>query len=78
VTRSGGPVRAEIEGYGPEIRALRTAVGRTQQQLGDEVGVSRQTINAMESGSYAPSVFLALRVAKALGTTVEALWGTPG
>ena len=76
MARAGGPVRAETEGYGPEIRARRSAAGLTQQQLGDEVGVSRQTINAMESGSYAPSVFLALRIADVLDTTVEALWGT--
>ena len=36
--------------------------------------VSRQTIVSLESGNYAPSVFLALRVAGTLATTVESLW----
>jgi putative transcriptional regulator len=37
--------------------------------------VSRQTIIAMETGDYAPSVYLAIKIARALGTSVESLWG---
>lgn len=73
--RSGGPVRAT---HGSDdsvrIRSRRTEVGISQARLGEIVGVSRQTIVSMESGDYAPSVYLALRVAGALGTTVDALW----
>lgn len=50
-----------------------TAAG-PQAQLAAEVGVSRQTIIAIERGDYSPSVYLALRAARALDTTVEALF----
>lgn len=46
----------------------------TQQQLADAVGVTRQTILAIERGNYNPSVELALRLAAVLGTTVENLF----
>jgi putative transcriptional regulator len=46
----------------------------TQAQLAEAVGVSRQTVNALEAGNYAPSVYLALRVAAVLATTVEDLF----
>jgi putative transcriptional regulator len=74
-----GPVRAaETDGAaGVRIRAARKEAGLTQQGLSAAVQVSRQTIIAMESGDYAPSVYLALKVAKALDTSVERLWG-PG
>jgi putative transcriptional regulator len=75
VGRTGGPVRSDTEGHGDRVRERRTALGLTQQQMANDAGVSRQTIVAMESGSYAPSVFLALAVAALLGTTVEAIWG---
>jgi putative transcriptional regulator len=72
-----GPVRAaETDGAaGVRIRAARKESGLTQQGLSAAVQVSRQTIIAMESGDYAPSVYLALKVAKALDTSVEQLWG---
>ena len=46
----------------------------TQAELAEAVDVSRQTIIAVERGDYAPSVFLALRIARALDTTVEQLF----
>jgi len=46
----------------------------SQQQLADMVSVSRQTIMSIERGDYAPSVKLALLLAKKLGTTVEELF----
>jgi putative transcriptional regulator len=49
-------------------------MGLTQADLAASVGVSRQTIISMETGDYAPSVFLAIRVARTLGTNVENLW----
>lgn len=43
----------------------------TQQQLAQAVGVSRQTIIAIEKGKYTPSVLLALKIAKYFGLKVE-------
>ena len=56
------------------MRAGRTAVGLTQAELAERTGVSRQTVVAVEAGDYAPSVYLALSLARHLGTTVEALF----
>jgi putative transcriptional regulator len=74
-----GPVRAaETDGAaGTRIRAVRKGAGFTQQTLAAAVEVSRQTIIAMETGDYAPSVYLAIKIARALDTTVEALWAPP-
>jgi putative transcriptional regulator len=79
MTPPGGPVRAaETDGAaGTRIRAVRREAGITQQGLAAAVEVSRQTIIAMETGDYAPSVFLAIKIARALGTTVEQLWAGP-
>ena len=60
------------------VKAARTAAGLTQAKLAADVGVSRQTVIALEAGNYAPSVYLALRIAAVLGTTVEALFAVPG
>lgn len=56
------------------IRTMRKAAGLTQGELGKHVGVTRQTIAAMEKDDYAPSVYLALRIARRLGSTVETLF----
>jgi putative transcriptional regulator len=74
-----GPVRAaETDGAaGTRIRAVRREAGLTQQGLATAVAVSRQTIIAMETGDYAPSVYLAIKIARTLGTTVERLWCDP-
>jgi putative transcriptional regulator len=54
------------------IRTLRFHTGEmTQQQLADDVGVSRQTIVAIEKGNYSPSLELAFRIARLFNTTVE-------
>ncbi len=47
----------------------------TQAELAAGVGVTRQTIVAVEAGDYAPSVYLALAIADRLGSTVEELFG---
>jgi putative transcriptional regulator len=75
-----GPVRASAaaEGAaGTRIRGVRKELGLTQQALATAVQVSRQTIIAMETGDYAPSVYLALKIARVLHTTVEDLWDPP-
>lgn len=56
------------------LREERTRQGLTQAQLAESIGVSRKTINTVENGIFVPSTVLALRLAKALGTTVEALF----
>ena len=50
------------------------ADGMTQQALADRVGVTRQTILAIERGNYNPSVSLAIRLARVFGATVEQLF----
>lgn len=46
----------------------------TQEELGRAVGVTRQTIIAIEKGNYTPSVLLALKIAKYFNTTTEKLF----
>jgi len=54
------------------IRRLRFDNGEmTQQALAEKVGVTRQTIIALEAGKYVPSLLLALRLAAAFGVRVE-------
>lgn len=74
--RVGTPPAAGTGGTsGARVRSRRREVGLTQQELAARVGVSRQTIISMETGDYAPSVYLALRIARELAVTVEDLWG---
>ena len=54
------------------LRVARAEVRMTQQQLADAVGVSRQTINANESGKFVPSTVLALKIARSFGKAVAA------
>lgn len=56
------------------LKDRRKRAGLTQAQLAGLVEVSRQTIIAIERGDYSPSVYLALRIARALDTTVEELF----
>jgi putative transcriptional regulator len=67
--------RASADGRHNAVRQVRTAAGLTQAELAEAVGVSRQTVVAVEAGNYAPSVYLALALAARLGSTVEALFG---
>jgi len=54
------------------IRRLRFEKNEmTQQQLADIVGVTRQTIIAIEQGKYAPSLLLAFQIARAFGVGIE-------
>ncbi len=55
-----------------QIRRLRFENDQmTQQQLADKAGVTRQTIIAMESGKYAPSLPLAFKIARTFGISIE-------
>jgi putative transcriptional regulator len=57
-----------------DVRRLRAAREITQGALGQALGVSRQTINAIETGRYLPSLPLAIGLARYFGTTVEDLF----
>ncbi|MBP3565538.1 MAG: helix-turn-helix transcriptional regulator [Alistipes sp.] len=57
-----------------KIRVARAEVRMTQQQLADAAGVSRQTINAIESGQFVPSTVLALKMAKIFSKSVEEIF----
>ncbi|WP_194894552.1 helix-turn-helix transcriptional regulator [Catenulispora pinisilvae] len=61
-----------------DMRALRQAKGLSQQDLGQALGVSRQTVNAIEQSRYAPSLPLAIRIARYFGTTVEGMFHVDG
>ncbi len=50
-----------------KIREFRHKSGLTQQELADEAGVTRQTINALENARYNPSLLLAFKITKILG-----------
>ncbi len=56
------------------VRARRTDRGWTQAELGDLVGVSRQTINAIEAGRHDPSLTLAFRLADMLEERIDTLF----
>jgi putative transcriptional regulator len=55
-----------------EIRTLRFQHGEmTQQELADRIGVTRQTVNAIEGNKYSPSLEVAFRIARVFGTPLE-------
>lgn len=54
-----------------EVRRLRVANGLSQGELAAALGVSRQTINAIETGRYDPSLALAARLARHFGLSIE-------
>jgi putative transcriptional regulator len=53
------------------VRTLRSAKAMSQADLAREMGVSRQTINSIETGRYIPSLPLAIQLARFFGETVE-------
>jgi putative transcriptional regulator len=60
-----------------DIRELRTARGITQAELASTVGVTRQTIIAIEQGRYSPSLEMAFLLARALGTRLDEVFQYP-
>ncbi len=54
-----------------QVRELRAARNMTQQELADQVGVTRQTVIAIEQDKYSPSLETAFKVALALGVSLE-------
>ena len=56
------------------LREARAERGWTQAEVAERIGVSRKTINTIENGVFVPSTVLALKLAKAFDTSVEALF----
>jgi putative transcriptional regulator len=56
------------------LRVNRAEKNWSQQELGSRVGVSRQAINAVETGRFDPSLPLAMKIARAFDTTIERIW----
>lgn len=54
-----------------KIRELREEMGITQEQLGKRIGTSRQAINAIETGKYEPSIWIAYDIAKVFQCSIE-------
>ncbi len=59
------------EGIENNVYTIRMKTGITQENLSEEVGVSRQTIIAIEKGNYVPSVLLAIKIARFFKKPVE-------
>lgn len=57
-----------------KVRTLREERNWTQQELADQLGVSRQTVNAIETEKYDPSLPLALKLAKLFAHSVEKIF----
>ena len=57
-----------------KLKAARAANDLSQQALADIVGVSRQTVNAIEKGDYNPSIKLCISICKALDRTLDELF----
>lgn len=56
------------------VRQLREEQGLSQAKLGEALGVSRQTVNSIETGKYDPSLPLAIRIARLFESTVEEIF----
>ena len=61
-----------------KLKSARAAKDLSQQQLADLVGVSRQTINAIEKGDYNPTIRLCLSICHALDKTLDELFWEEG
>lgn len=56
------------------LKVLRAERNWSQADLADQLGVSRQTVNALETGRYDPSLPLAFKIAKVFGQAIEAIF----
>lgn len=59
------------------LRVLRAELGWSQQDLAERLAVSRQSVNAIETGRYDPSLPLAFRIAETFGLTIEEIFAAP-
>lgn len=60
-----------------KLKAARAGLDLSQADLADKVGVSRQTINAIEKGDYNPTINLCIAICKVLGKTLDELFWNP-
>ncbi len=60
------------------LRVLRAERGWSQAELGGRVGVSRQAVNAVETGKYDPSLPLAFKMARVFGLPIEEIFNDEG
>jgi len=56
------------------VRELRTARGWSQAEVADKLDVSRQTVNAVETGKYDPSLPLAFKIARLFAKSIESIF----
>jgi len=61
-----------------KVKELREKACWTQKELGEQVGVSRQAINAIETGKFDPSIWLAYDLARLFGLAIEELFDFEG
>jgi putative transcriptional regulator len=66
-----GGCKGYFPGVRNEVRELRVAKGLSQGELAEALAVSRQTVNAIETGRYSPSLPLAIKLARYFGRAVE-------
>ena len=57
-----------------KMKSARAALDLSQQELADKVGVSRQTINAIEKGDYNPTINLCIAICRILNKTLDELF----
>ena len=57
-----------------KLKSARAALDLSQQELADKVGVTRQTLNAIERGDYNPTLKLCIAICRALGKTLDELF----
>ncbi len=57
-----------------KLKAARAALDMTQKDLAEAVGISRQTVNAIEQGEYNPTIKLCRAICRALGKTLDELF----
>lgn len=57
-----------------KLKSARAALDLSQQQLAEKVGVSRQTINAIEKGDYNPTIKLCISICRVLGKSLDDLF----
>ncbi len=61
-----------------KLKSARAALDLSQQELAEKVGVSRQTINAIEKGDYNPTIKLCIAICRTLGKTLDDLFWEDG
>lgn len=71
---SSGAHIAVPERLANRLKERRTELGLTQAELAERVGVTRKTVNTVENGVFTPSATLAIKLARALGLSVEQLF----